>query len=970
MKKFTLFFLALLFISLNTFAQNQQIIVGKNYVNPNEVTLVAERGISTTIKFALNELDLIEVSTDYGTANIMMSAKAPVINEVGTPELIYLPTAIIIPNVGSAELDISYGTFTDIENIEIVPSKGRLPRNIDPETVPYIKGEMYNIDAFFPGNLAELNEPFIMRDVRGQTLFVYPVQYNPVTKTLRIYSEITVTVNYNDSEGINEFTTQKRHKTIEPQFNDMYQRLFINNSVVQGRGYPTGEEGEILIICHTPWVDEMQPYIDWKRTIGRKTTIVPTSAITQPLTAANIKTYISNFYNDPDNDLAFVLFVGDSPQIPAYPASGAQSDVEYGKLAGGDHYLEILIGRMSAENAAHVQTQVQRTIHYERDLNTTDTWLSTGMGIARNEWGAGPNHPYGHDGQENDYRHIDNIRNRMLDYGYTTVYQDYDGNCPGIPNTNATIMSQHFNDGVSMTNFCNHGLQQSWSVGNYSNTEVNALQNAGKLSYIFSVACNNGEFMWYGGPCFAEAWMRATKDGQPIGAIATFMATISLDWGPTMTAQDEFANICLDLPSPYGPNQPGIKRTIAGAMLNGSQKMIMRHGNGNLADYNSWLVFGDPTLNFRTKTPEEMTISHLPNIPLGASEFTVECDADGAVAAITYKDADNEVIILGVATVVDGVAEIIFDEPLAVEGDLTLAVTGFNKVAYLTTIQVGGEIELFPPLNLTFTVEKANHVILEWEAPESKSLTVTGYNVYRDGEPITPEPIRDENRFTDIVPANGEYKYEITALYGETLESDPSDPVIVSINGMCISISETISVEQTEGENILVSWEAPEYEGTELVGYNVYRDEEQLNDEIIPADELSFLDENVETDIELCYHVEVVYNDCEETLITEKECITLIAVKEHSATERFNIYPNPASTELRITIAGQARNDGELREGIIEIFDVYGKKVLSHTANRSPQTIIDVSHLQSGSYFVKIYSESNQVAYKKLIINH
>jgi len=214
MKKITPFFLAILFISLNTFAQNQQIVVGKNYVNPNEVTLVAERGVSTTIKFALNELDLIEVATDYGTANIMMSAKAPVMLCERAPELIYLPTAIIIPDVGSAELDITYGEFTEIESIEIAPSKGNLPRSIDPETVPFVKGEVYEQNAFFPGKLAELNEPFIMRDVRGQALYVFPVQYNPVTKILRIYSEITVTVNYTEKEGVNEFVTQKRHSAI------------------------------------------------------------------------------------------------------------------------------------------------------------------------------------------------------------------------------------------------------------------------------------------------------------------------------------------------------------------------------------------------------------------------------------------------------------------------------------------------------------------------------------------------------------------------------------------------------------------------------------------------------------------------------------------------------------------------------------------------------------------------------------
>ena len=686
MKKITPFFLAILFISLNISAQNQQIIVGKNYVNPNEVTLVAERGVSTTLKFDFNELDLIEVATDYGTAYVMKSAKAPVFLEAGVPELLYLPTAIIIPDVGSAVLDISYNTFTEMENIEIAPSKGNLPRSIDPISVPFVKGDVYQKDAFFPGKLAELNEPFIMRDVRGQTLFVFPVQYNPVTKTLRIYSEITVTVNYTKDEGVNEFTTQKRNPTIEPEFNAMYSRLFINNSVIQQRGYPTGEEGELVIICHPAFMDAMKPYIDWKRTMGRKTTMFSTA--TTGTTAAAIKSWIANYYNNPANNLAYVLFVGDQPQIPLHPATDAQhSDVEYGKITGGDHYLEILLGRFSAETVAQVQTQVQRTIEYERDLTTAATWLNSAAGIADLQ-GNGQ----GHDGGEADYVHMNNIRTRLLNYGYTTVYQEYAGVGGGTSNA---LISSRFNSGVSMANYCNHGSMTCWTFnagGSYCISDVNALQNVGKLPYVFSVACNNGELQ--SGTCFAEGWMRATQGGQPTGAVAFFGATISIGWQPTMTAQDEFVNICLDLPSTYPGGQPGIKRTIAGAMLNGSQKMLMQTNYNSsgmaskMGDYNSWLVFGDPTLNFRTKTPQTMMVSYQSPIFIGATSLTVNCDANGAVAALSYVNDNNEVIIVGTATVSGGVAEINFNVPVSEPMDLKLCVTGFNKVAYISEVSV------------------------------------------------------------------------------------------------------------------------------------------------------------------------------------------------------------------------------------------------------------------------------------------
>jgi len=144
----------------------------------------------------------------------------------------------------------------------------------------------------------------------------------------------------------------------------------------------------------------------------------------------------------------------------------------------------------------------------------------------------------------------------------------------------------------------------------------------------------------------------------------------------------------------------------------------------------------------RTKNPQEMTISHLPLIPLRTSEFAVECDADGAFASVSYIDDNEKVIILGSALVVGGVAEIVFDEPITIPGELTLAVTGFNKATYLSTMFAGGDLEFPEPKSLSFTIENANHVVLTWEEPDGKILPVKGYKVYRNEELITLELVK------------------------------------------------------------------------------------------------------------------------------------------------------------------------------------------------------------------------------------
>jgi hypothetical protein len=71
------------------------------------------------------------------------------------------------------------------------------------------------------------------------------------------------------------------------------------------------------------------------------------------------------------------------------------------------------------------------------------------------------------------------------------------------------------------------------------------------------------------------------------------------------------------------------------------------------------------------------------------------------------------------------------------------------------------------------------------------------------------------------------------------------------------------------------------------------------------------------------------------------------------------IYPNPTGGELRIV-------SGKLKINNIEIFDVYGRSLLTHTSLMSPETTIDISHLPSGMYFVKIFTEVGEVVKKVL----
>ena len=622
------------------------------------------------------------VTTPRGEAYTISVPRSVSTAQAGEPNLPMTGIPAIIGDQARMNIRVLDAQYMDFEGIEVAPSKGDFSRQIDPATVPYTYGECYSQDAFFPNSNLDLYDPYIIRDLRGQNMVVFPFAYNPVTKTLRVYYNMTVEMYKVDDNGENVMQARKSNNIkMDPDFKSVYQRHFINYEAGMAKYTPVDEEGDLLIICYDSFISAMTDFVNWKKTRGVNTTIVGTS--TAGTTYSAIKTYIQNQYNA-NNNLTHVLLVGDVAQIPGYSYSGGGSsysglgDNPYGQIVGNDIYNDLFIGRFSASSTSHVATQVQKVLTYERDLTTSATWCQDGLGVSTN---AGNGGHY----NEDDYQHIENLRTDLLNYGYNTVYQDYKG-VSGFPSSSTTTISNHINSGVGVINYCNHGSQTSWQSHNYSNSHVNALTNDNMLPFIFSVACLNGQYD-YSSDCFAEAWMRATNNstGVPTGAVGTMMSYISQPWIPPMWAQDEFIDILVES---YSNN---IKHTWGGAAINGLFSIFDNYSTSTamaVGTYQAWILYGDPTLMMRTKAPQAMTVNHVGAIVPGTSSYTVNVsNGNGTVATIT----DTNHNILGKATVSNGTANISLNgNNLTVGNDLTLCVFGYNKVTYLGTIVVTG----------------------------------------------------------------------------------------------------------------------------------------------------------------------------------------------------------------------------------------------------------------------------------------
>ena len=891
------------------------------------------------ISFSLTDWNLKNVVYDGVQYQQILFARSTVTNEKGWAELPFITASVQLPAQKDVDLSVVYTDYQDFQlEYPLLPSRGTIIRNQDPSTVPYQIDPNSLVDMFYPASIAVAEEPFIMRDVRGTTVTVYPFQWNAVTQTLRVYTQVTVTLTENDQPATNPLLTENANPIREVR--GMYKSIFIN---YQEPRVPLtmAEYGDILVISTTRDDAAIQPFIDWKKEKGYN---VEKEVVATGYTATQTKGLIQAKYNANPN-LMYVLLVGGWNDIKSevgsfgYQLGSGPTDPILGDVAGtgSDYRPDLSVGRMSANNATEVTTQVNKAIQYEKNPNMDAGWHEAFIGIGSNE-GTGDDNEY-------DYTHIQRIYTERLQtpkFTYNQHYQNYGANPP------VSALTTAINAGASTIAYCGHGDWNEFVTTHFNNNNVNQLTNGNKLPFIVSVACINGAFHAHNGSCFAETWLKKQNGG----AVVTWMSTINQPWTPPMRGQDYFYDILIGgFDYSQYPGQNGIntneQRTHWGSIAVNAANLMLSESpaSDDKATVRTWTTFGDPSLQLRTKQPDVITSSWNTISPALNYETTITAGGTPVAGALVCL-SQNGVYVKGFTNETGSIS---LEHPF-IAGEVLLVVTAFNTTTIYETLALGDAPVINPPLNLTAAVEYANHVLLSWDEPEIEDLTPTGYNVYRNDELMNIEPIRDARAYTDIVPQNGAYTYTTTALYG-TLESAPSNAIMVEIDGMCIPMGNEITLEQTEG--ILVSWVAPNYAGTELAGYNVFRNSEQINTELIT--ELSLLDTNLEPETEYCYKVEVVYNDCEDTFFTEEKCMTPVSVKELPADNIFRIFPNPVHNELNLS--------GSVAPTNIYIYNATGQ-LMYETNQCAANMNISVSTLPTGMYFVKIVSEYGSVNLK------
>jgi gingipain R len=587
------------------------IIIGINFLRASyEINLLEDRGERITLEFILKEYKIENVNINgIECSKVYVPGHLNLFLIKGYPELPKFARSVIIPDNGIMNFRIKDIEYEIIKVNPVVPSKGNLKRNVNPEDIPYEFSDFYKKDEWFPKENIEISKPFILREFRGLTCYFYPFQYNPKKGELKVFKKIVVEI-YKEKEGGENILIRKRN-TIAKPFVEIYENFFLNYESVRQR-YPFLKDtvGNMLIITADNYYNNIQPFVYWKKKKGINVKVEKISNIGNNPT--NIKNYIQNYYNN--YGVTWIILVGNANDVATIPSPEGYDetcDPVYAFLAGNDRYFDAFVSRFSANNATHIDLQVLKTVKYERypPQGATWEWYRRACGTASNE------------GSPTDCERLEWLTDTLLSYTYTYA----DQLC--APTANDQMILNALSGGRSILNHIGHGNETGFGAPPYfwiDINEISTLTNTNMLTFAFFVACLVGDFDAVP-TCCCEQWVWTGNLENPRGGIAAYGASVLQSWVPPTLSQLHAMGI--------------LKReratTFGGLCFNGS--MYMYEQTNDLEMLETWHIFGDASCDLRTTIPDTFNVSHPQFTPPGPGQFTVLVKKKDGITPI--KDA-------------------------------------------------------------------------------------------------------------------------------------------------------------------------------------------------------------------------------------------------------------------------------------------------------------------------------------------
>ncbi len=520
-----------------------------------------------------------------------------------------------------------------------VPDLGRIEASVEP-----------------PG-AARVSPPGLMRDLR-----LVQVAFEPTSRPV----DITVRLTASPGPGRNERIGRAR--PLSPELEALYRSTVPNyrsrgeRDIMIERGVGLGDLGgrdeiefgaRYLVITTPSFASIVQDLADWRHLMGLQAMVVDLN--TTGSDPASIKSYIQNAYDVWSVPPEYVLLVGDTEQIPAIE-DGTATDDYYAQLEGDDLFIDVLIGRLSADSPGECATLVAKTLGYERTPPTSDPdWPQSGMLMVADDYD---------DGDWIYYMNTWFVYDLMEDAGFTEIDTLFAKN--GV---SSGEVYDSWNAGRGFVNF----RGQAWTnwPGAFG-INPDYLTNGWRLPIVVSATCATG--IYHGDNYICEDVVRAGTATDPRGAVA-FIGSNTAYPGSGRLARMRGAGDMAFFEQAFGE----YGGDLGAAAL--ATKLAVYEFDGDTVEYKAWNLLGDPAMRVWTADPAPMSVLHDEYFHASQSGFTVTALSggqalEGALVACTKA---GDIYAWGYT---DATGQVSFALTPSSSGTLTVTVTARNHIPY------------------------------------------------------------------------------------------------------------------------------------------------------------------------------------------------------------------------------------------------------------------------------------------------
>jgi len=677
-------------------------------------------------------------------------------NDEGAPDLPGFGRYIAIPQGATPVIEIVNMRTERFTDVEIAPAP-RIPLDTDQGPLYYEKNQtIYSKNEFYPAQTVLLGDFSKIRGVDVAMLGITPYQYNPVTKELIVYRDIEINIRF---EGGNREFGEEKYRN--PYWDVIMEDVIFNYSSLPEIDYSsravnynnrsTGWEYVIITPNNeifTQWADSIKKF---RTEEGIYTGIVKLSEIGENVNAGMLEAYVNQAYNTWDIPPVAILLLGDygtaaqndnsiiSPIYNNYCVSdNILADVS------GNHMPDIVFARITAQNAAQLESMIGRFLNYERrpPVNPafyanpitalgwqTERWFQicseTVGGFWKNALGKTPvriNEIY--QGTPGAIWSTATNTSTVVGVfgpaglGYIPATPSELGNWSG---GNASQINNALNAGSFMLMHRDHGYEYGWGEPSYTNSSINGLTNT-DLSFILSINCLTGKYN-HSSESFTEKFHRHTFMGQPAGALGlTAASEVSYSFVNDVYVWGMMDNMWPAFMPQYGA-VPG-PRGILPAFGNAAGKYFLQQSNwpyntnNKQVTYNLFHHHGDAFLKVCSEVPQNISAIYDTEIYESETVFTITATPNSKVSLT----AGDEILGTGTTGFIATIDIAIPAQPAGTRIKVVITNSNFNRyegwvdvIPMVTSAMAGDDMIICEGVETLLNGSANNYTSLLWE---------------------------------------------------------------------------------------------------------------------------------------------------------------------------------------------------------------------------------------------------------------